>query len=233
MTAPRTFKTQAVGDIYGSTQRVVAAVAAGQPVIVVDDMGGTAEGSLVIAAELVTTSTMAFMVRHTSGFICVALTARECDRLNLPPMSGIIQNQRCAEYSVTVDAAHETTTGISARDRAVTTRVLADPGSQASDLVRPGHVVTLRTQDGGVAVRGGHAEAAVDLARLARLSPVGVLSELVSIDDPRRMACGSELAHFAEQHGLHMISVVDLADYCRASESRVTEGGLVTIGVDR
>ena len=221
MTAATSVPPDTLGDVFGSIRRAVMAIAAGEPVIVVDDEDRENEGDLIVAAELVTTETMAFIVRHTSGFVCVALPAAECDRLNLPPMCGINQDRRGTAYTVSVDATHGTTTGISARDRARTAQVLADSRSESADLDRPGHMIPLRARDGGVLVRRGHTEAAVDLTRLAGVAPAGVLCGIVSTDDPGRMARRPELTRFAAEHGLHIISVADLAEYRRLNRSRV------------
>ena len=150
-------------------EAAIADIKAGRPVVVVDDEDRENEGDLIFAAEKATPELMAFMVRYTSGYVCVALTEAEADRLDLPPMYHTNQDQRGTAYSVTVDAAEGITTGISAADRSHTVRLLADPASQASDFRRPGHVVPLRAKQGGVLRRPGHTEASVDLARLAGL----------------------------------------------------------------
>lgn len=221
MTVAVNTATLAVRDIEGSVEQALVAIASGRPVVIADDEDGEGEGNLAVAAELVTAATMAFIVRHTSGFVCVALPAQDCDRLDLPPMRGRNQDRNRTAYTVTVDAAAGVTTGISATDRARTARVLADPQARAVDLVRPGHVVPLCARDGGVFALGGRAEAAVDLTRLAGLSAAGVLSEIVSIREPYRMAYRPELAEFAASHGLPMISIAELAAYRRLTESRV------------
>src|SRR5690606_16309204 len=145
-----------------------------------------------------------FMVRHTSGFICVALPERDADRLELPPMYPVNQDRRGTAYAVTVDAREGVSTGISAADRAHTIRLLADPATTPADLSRPGHVVPLRAKPGGVLRRPGHTEAAVDLARLAGLRPAGALCELVN-DDGTMMRL-PDLRRFAERHGLTLVT---------------------------
>ena len=221
MTLAMTMPTPYPADSFSSVRRAIGAVAAGEPIILVNGEDCDSDGALVIAAELVTAKTMSFVVRHTSGLVCVALPSAECDRLNLPPMCGISQDRHGLSYAVTVDAAQGTTTGISSGDRARTAQVLADTHSQPADLVRPGHIIPIRAHDEGVLARFGNAEAAVDLTRLAGVSPAGVIGEVVSLDDPRRMAHRSELMRFAADHGLHAISIADLVRYRRISESAV------------
>src|SRR5881398_3232042 len=198
---------------FSTIDEAVAAVKAGRPVVVVDDADRENEGDLIFAAELATPELVAFMVRHTSGFICVPLAAEDCDRLELPPMYHTNQDRRGTAYTVTVDAREGVSTGISASDRAHTIRKLADPSSTAVDFSRPGHVVPLRAKDGGVLRRPGHTEAAVDLAVLAGLRPSGTLCEVVSEKDPTGMARGEELRAFADEHDLVMISIADLIAY--------------------
>jgi 3,4-dihydroxy 2-butanone 4-phosphate synthase/GTP cyclohydrolase II len=217
------------GAADAAVRGALAAVAAGRPVVVVDDEDRENEGDLVLAAECATPELMTFVVRHTSGFVCVALPGAECDRLSLPPMSRSSADRFGTAYTVTVDAVSGTTTGISAADRATTARVLADPASGARDLRRPGHVVGLRARDGGVLRRRGHTEAAVDLARLAGRRPAGVLCEIVRPDG--EMARRPELAAFAAEHGLDLITIGQLAAYRRRTErlvERVTSTRLPT-----
>ena len=174
--------------------------------VVVDDADRENEGDLIFAAEKATPELVSFMVRYTSGYICVALTEAECDRLDLPPMHHTNLDSFRTAFTVTVDAKAGITTGISAADRAQTIRLLADPAAVAGDLVRPGHVLPLRAREGGVLRRPGHTEAAVDLARLAGLAPGGVLCEIVSQKDEGDMARGDELRVFAEDHDLALIT---------------------------
>ena len=203
--------------------RAVAAVAKGRPVVVVDGEERENEGDLIFAAELATPELMAFMVRWTSGFVCVALAGDDCDRLSLPPMYHTSQDSYGTAYTVTVDAREGITTGISATDRARTVRVLADPQSRSTDLSRPGHVVPLRAKEGGVLRRPGHTEAAVDLARLAGLRPAGVLCEIVSERAPDGMARREELETFASEHDLEILSISDLIAYRRRFETQVEQ----------
>ena len=198
-------------------------IAAGRPVVVVDDEDRENEGDLIFAAELATPELVAFMVRYTSGYICVPITEAESDRLELPPMSRINSDPRGTAYTVTVDAKTGIKTGISAVDRARTIRLLADPDSRANDFSRPGHVVPLRARDGGVLVRPGHTEAAIDLCTLAGLKPAGVLCEIVSEKDPLGMARTDELRVFADDHDLALISIADLVAYRRAREVQIVK----------
>lgn len=202
-------------------ERAIADIAAGRPVIVVDDEDRENEGDLIFAAEKATPELVAFMVRYTSGYICVPLTEHDCDRLDLPPMYHTNQDVRGTAYTVTVDAAAGVSTGISAADRAHTIRLLADPKTLPADFRRPGHVVPLRAKEGGVLRRPGHTEAAVDLARLAGLQSAGVLCEIVSQKDEGDMARRGELEVFAAEHDLQVITIADLIAYRRRTEKQV------------
>ncbi|MBV8932127.1 MAG: bifunctional 3,4-dihydroxy-2-butanone-4-phosphate synthase/GTP cyclohydrolase II [Kutzneria sp.] len=202
-------------------EQAIADIAAGKAVVVVDDEDRENEGDLIFAAEKATPELIAFMVRYTSGYICVPLPESVCDRLDLPPMFHTNQDARGTAYTVTVDAKQGVTTGISAADRARTIRLLAGPGSVAGDFNRPGHVVPLRAKDGGVLRRAGHTEAAVDLAKLAGLVPAGVLCEIVSQKDEGDMARRDELMVFAAEHDLRMITIADLIAYRRRTEKHV------------
>ena len=205
----------------GSIEQALAEIAAGRPVVVVDGEDREDEGDLIVAAEHIDAATMAFVVRHTSGFVCVALPEHDCQRLALPPLHPTNSDSFGTAYRVTVDAAEGVTTGISARDRAHTARVLASQTASANDLVRPGHVVPLAARPGGVLERAGHTEAAVDLTRLAGLAPAGVLCEIVSTRAPGHMARRPELVDFAAEHGLTMITIAELAAHRRRIETRV------------
>ena len=202
-------------------ERALAAIADGRPVIVVDDEERENEGDLIFAAEKATPELVAFMVRYTSGYICVAVTGETCDRLDLPPMYPAQDRLRTA-YTVTVDARHGVSTGISAADRARTIKLLATPDATAGDFVRPGHVVPLRAKEGGVLRRPGHTEAAVDLTRMAGLTPAGALCEIVSQKDDGDMARLPELEVFADEHDLPVIAIADLIAYRRRFEKQVT-----------
>ncbi|SDJ25065.1 3,4-dihydroxy 2-butanone 4-phosphate synthase / GTP cyclohydrolase II [Frankineae bacterium MT45] len=202
-------------------ERAIADIKAGKAVVVIDDEDRENEGDLIFAAELATPELVAFMVRYSSGYICVPLTETDADRLDLPPMFRVNQDRRGTAYAVTVDAREGIGTGISATDRAHTIRLLASPNTTSADLSRPGHIVPLRAKDGGVLRRPGHTEAAVDLAVLAGLSPVGVLCEVVSEKDPAGMARADELRVFADEHGLSLISIADLIAYRRRFDKLV------------
>jgi 3,4-dihydroxy 2-butanone 4-phosphate synthase/GTP cyclohydrolase II len=202
-------------------ERAITDIAAGKAVVVVDDEDRENEGDLIFAAELATPELVAFMVRYTSGYICVPMSEAEADRLDLPPMFRVNQDRRGTAYAVTVDAREGVSTGISATDRARTIRLLADPSTSSADLARPGHIVPLRAKDGGVLRRPGHTEAAVDLATLAGLAPAGVLCEIVSEKDPSGMARADELRVFADEHGLTLISIADLIAYRRRFDKLV------------
>jgi 3,4-dihydroxy 2-butanone 4-phosphate synthase / GTP cyclohydrolase II len=206
---------------FGTIEQAVADIAAGRAVVVVDGPDRENEGDLIFAAEMATPELIAFMVRHTSGFICAPLVVEDADRLDLPPMYHVNQDRRGTAYTVTVDAREGVSTGISAADRAHTIRLLADPDTVSTDLARPGHVVPLRAKPGGVLRRPGHTEAAVDLAQLAGLRPAGVLCELVN-DDGTMMRL-AELTLFAKEHGLTLISIADLIAYRRRTEQQVEQ----------
>jgi 3,4-dihydroxy 2-butanone 4-phosphate synthase/GTP cyclohydrolase II len=202
-------------------ERAIADVGAGKPVVVVDDADRENEGDLIFAAELATPEMVSFMVRYTSGYVCVAVTEAEADRLELPPMFYANQDKRGTAYTVTVDAREGVSTGISPTDRCQTIRLLGSAETRAADLSRPGHIVPLRAKDGGVLRRPGHTEAAVDLALLAGLHPAGALCEIVSEKDPTGMARADELRVFADEHDLAMVSIADLIAYRRRFDKLV------------
>ena len=204
-----------------SVERAVADIAEGKAVIVIDDENRENEGDLIFAAEMATPELVAFMVRYTSGYLCVPLAGEICDKLGLLPMYAVNQDKHGTAYTVTVDAKHGVGTGISASDRATTMRLLADANSVADDFTRPGHVVPLRAKDGGVLRRPGHTEAAVDLARLAGLRPAGAICEIVSQKDEGNMAQTEELRVFADEHKLALISIADLIEWRRRHEKHV------------
>ncbi len=206
---------------FDSIERAVADIAAGKAVVVVDDEDRENEGDLIFAAEKSTPELMAFMIRYTSGYICVPLMAEDCDRLGLPPMYSTNQDKHGTAYTVTVDARDGIGTGISASDRATTARLLAEPDTTAADFRRPGHVVPLRAKEGGVLRRPGHTEAAVDLARMADLRPAGVICEIVSQKDEGSMARTDELRVFADEHRLALISIADMIAWRRRHEKQV------------
>jgi 3,4-dihydroxy 2-butanone 4-phosphate synthase/GTP cyclohydrolase II len=185
----------------------------GWPVIVVDDADRENEGDIILAAASATPEWIGWTVRHTSGVLCAPMPEPLADRLGLPMMVERNEESLRTAYTVSVDARRGVHTGISAGDRTVTLRLLADPATRADDLVRPGHVFPLRARAGGVLERRGHTEAAVDLCRLAGLPPVGVLAEVVEDAGPVMRLPG--LRALADAHGLPLISVADLADFRR------------------
>jgi 3,4-dihydroxy 2-butanone 4-phosphate synthase / GTP cyclohydrolase II len=194
----------------------LAALQAGQPVLVVDDVGREDEGDVVLPAALADPAWVAWTVRHTSGLLCAPLEADRADALDLPPMVWRNSDPHGTAYTVSVDAAAGVGTGISAADRARTARVLADPQSVAEDLRRPGHVLPLRARAGGVVERPGHTEAAVDLCRLAGLPPVGMIAELVTgPDEPGGGAAAqrADITELGRRHGLPLLDVADLIRY--------------------
>jgi 3,4-dihydroxy 2-butanone 4-phosphate synthase/GTP cyclohydrolase II len=211
-------------------ERAIKEIALGRPVIVVDDEDRENEGDLIFAAEHATTELLAFMVRHTSGYVCVPLPEAEADRLELPPMYRVNQDRRGTAYTVTVDAREGVSTGISAADRAQTIRLLAAASTSPADLSRPGHVVPLRAKEGGVLRRPGHTEAAIDLAVLAGLRPAGVLCELVN-DDGSMMRL-PDLRVFAAEHDLALVSIADLVAYRRRTEKQVERAAEARIPTD-
>ena len=198
---------------------VLADLRRGKLVIVVDDEDRENEGDLIMAAEKATPQTIGFMVRHTSGVICVPMEGPDLDRLELPLMTQQNMERMRTAYTISVDAAQGVTTGISAADRARTIRLLAEGKTQPNDLVRPGHIFPLRYRQGGVLRRAGHTEAGVDLARLAGLRPAGVLAEIVN--DDGTMARLPALRKFAKKHKLKICSIADLIQHRRASEKLV------------
>jgi 3,4-dihydroxy 2-butanone 4-phosphate synthase / GTP cyclohydrolase II len=187
--------------------------------VVVDDEDRENEGDLIFAAAKATPELMAFTIRHSSGVICVPMPGDMLDRLEIPLMTPHNKDRMRTAYTISVDARDGVSTGISAADRAHTARVLADSATEPWEITRPGHVFPLRYRDGGVLARRGHTEAAVDLARLAGLTPAGVLVEIVNDDGTLKRAAA--LREFADEHGLAMISIADLIQYRRRYESHV------------
>ncbi len=202
-----------------TVERAVADIAAGRAVVVVDDEDRENEGDLVFAASRCTPQLMAFTVRHSSGVICVPITAPTLDRLGIPLMTPHNRERMRTAYTVSVDARDGVTTGISAADRSHTVRTLIDSATEAFEVVQPGHVFPLRYAEGGVLVRPGHTEAAVDLARLAGLEPAGVIAEIVN--DDGTMKRGQQLREFADEHDLALISIEQLIHHRRRYETHV------------
>ena len=200
--------------------RAIKDIADGRPVIVVDDADRENEGDIVFAASKATPELLAFTIRYGRGLICVPMLGPDLDRLNVPQMTSENQEHHGTAFTISVDARHGITTGISAADRARTIQLLAGPDSTPADLVRPGHVFPLRYAEGGVLRRRGHTEAAVDLAVLAGLPPAGVVCEVIGDDGTMLRLPG--LRAFADEHGLALISVEQLIEHRRRTERLVT-----------
>lgn len=192
---------------------------AGKPIVVIDDADRENEGDLIFAAQLATPELVGFMIRHTSGYICVGMTGEDLDRLGLPPMTAVNEDRKGTAYAVSVDARAVASTGISATDRALTIKVLADSATEPYELTRPGHVMPLRAVPGGVLRRAGHTEAAVDLTRMAGLNAAGALCELVN--DDGSMMRAPECRKFADDHDLVLISIAELIRFRRRNETQV------------
>jgi 3,4-dihydroxy 2-butanone 4-phosphate synthase / GTP cyclohydrolase II len=201
-----------------AVQRAVAALSAGRMVIVTDDADRENEGDLILPAGNVTADQIAFVVRHSTGILCAPMPGSRADALNLPLMVEESTDAHGTAFTVTVDH-RDSGTGVAAADRAASLRALADPATRPDDLRRPGHVFPLRARDGGVLVRAGHTEAAVDLLRLAGHDPIGVIGEIVAPDGS--MARGETLHAFAAEHDLPMLAIADLVRYRRATERLV------------
>jgi 3,4-dihydroxy 2-butanone 4-phosphate synthase/GTP cyclohydrolase II len=208
-------------SVFASIPEAIDEIRRGRMVIVVDDADRENEGDLIMAAERVTPEAVAFIVRHTSGVICMPVIGERLDELEIPLMVAANTDSRRTAFTVSVDARIGVTTGISAADRARTIRAIIDPETEPGDLSRPGHVFPLRYREGGVLKRAGHTEAAVDLARLAGLFPAGVLCETVNEDGT--MARLPDLERFARTHDLRIISIADLIEHRRRNEVLVTK----------
>ncbi|RYP86138.1 hypothetical protein DL769_000816 [Monosporascus sp. CRB-8-3] len=220
---------------FDSIPETIEAFRNGEFIVVLDDADRENEGDLIIAGEAVTTEQMAFMVRHSSGLICAPLTPARTDALALPQMVPHNEDPRGTAYTVSVDAADESvTTGISAHDRALAVRRLADPTATASAFRRPGHVFPLRARPGGVRVRGGHTEAAVDFCRLAGKAEVAAICELVddgaevagrAVREEPGMLRGEECVAFARKWGLKVCTIADLVKYLEKTEGKMEPNG--------
>src|SRR6266487_1253346 len=216
-----------MNNAHQRVQAAVAAFARGELIIVADDDDRENEGDLFVAASLCTPEKMAFIIRHTSGIVCTPLAPEEARRLHLDPMVALNDAPLGTAFTVSVDVRHGLTTGISAEERTNTVRALANGNAGASDFVRPGHVFPLIAKDGGVLMRSGHTEAAIDLCRAAGIEPVAAICELVN-DDGTVMR-GPQVAGFAKKHGLKRISVADLIAYRQAREKLVTRVAEFTV----
>ncbi|EJK53363.1 hypothetical protein THAOC_27219 [Thalassiosira oceanica] len=204
-----------------SVEEAIAAVARGELIVVVDDESRENEGDFIMAADLCTPEKMAEFIRYSSGVICIGMEGHRMDELELPAMVVDNEDPKETAFSVTVDATeeHGITTGISARDRCITSKMLANGDAKASDFHRPGHIFPLRAKENGVLTRDGHTEAAVDFARLAGSSPAGLLCEIVSEEHPTEMARLPELKRFCKRHGYVLTSIADLQQYRRDTEN--------------
>lgn len=216
-------------ELLQRVHRALDEIRAGRMVILVDDEDRENEGDLTMAAELITPETVNFMAMHGRGLICVTLTEDQIERLRLPMMAapGHAGPPLGTAFTVSIEARHGVTTGISAADRAQTIRVSARPDARPDDIVSPGHIFPLRARKGGVLVRTGQTEGSVDLARLAGLTPAGVICEIMK--DDGTMARMPDLEVFAEKHGLIIVSIADLIQYRTQTERlvhRVSEGTL-------
>ena len=218
-----------MGDVLklDTIEHAIEEIRAGRPVIVVDDEDRENEGDLIFAASKATPELLAFLIRYSSGVVCVPMEGAELDRLGIPLMTPHNRERMRTAYTISVDARDGISTGISAADRTRTIRVLADSASEPYDLVQPGHVFPLRGREGGVLVRPGHTEASIDLARLAGLTPAAVISEMVN--DDGTMKRGPELREFADEHGLVLVSIDDLIRYRRRTESQIQRVATTTL----
>ena len=215
---------------FDSIPSVVADLHKGKLVVVVDDADRENEGDLILAAEKATAKNISFMVRYTSGVICVPMEGGDLDRLELPLMTQQNLERMRTAYTISVDAARGVSTGISAADRARTIQLLANPKTRHDDLVRPGHIFPLRYREGGVLRRAGHTEAAIDLARLAGSRPAGVLAEIVN--DDGTMARLPALFKFARKHKLKICSIADLIEFRRTREKLIERIEVVKLPTD-
>jgi 3,4-dihydroxy 2-butanone 4-phosphate synthase/GTP cyclohydrolase II len=212
-------KPQSRSRSFANIENAIAAIRAGQMVIVVDDEDRENEGDLTIAAEKITPEAINFMARYGRGLICLAMTPERLDALEIPLMVSQNSSRFETAFCVSIEAKERTTTGISAADRAATVLTAIDPSTKPSDLVRPGHVFPLRARSAGVLARAGQTEAAVDLARLAGLHPSGVICEIMNKDGS--MARVPQLSRFARRHNMLLITVADLITYRMRMESLV------------
>ncbi|XVF44812.1 hypothetical protein PTKIN_Ptkin02bG0154300 [Pterospermum kingtungense] len=214
---------------FASILEAIEDIRQGKMVLVVDDEDRENEGDLIMAAQLATPEAMAFIVKHGTGIVCVSMQEEDLERLQLPLMVNQRENEEklCTAFTITVDAKHGTTTGVSAHDRATTVLALASKDSKPEDFNRPGHIFPLKYREGGVLKRAGHTEASVDLAMLAGLDPVAVLCEVV--DDDGSMARLPKLRQFAERENLKIISIADLIRYRRKRDKLIDLAGAARI----
>jgi 3,4-dihydroxy 2-butanone 4-phosphate synthase/GTP cyclohydrolase II len=220
-------KPSAAPAHLSSIEELLEELGAGRMVVVVDDEDRENEGDLIMAAEHATPEAVAFMIRHTSGIICVPMEEERLAALELPQMVPANSESQRTAFTVSVDLRTGTTTGVSSADRAATIRALADGRSAPGDFARPGHIFPLRARAGGVLVRAGHTEAAVDLCRLARLTPVGVLCEVMN--DDGTMARRPQLEEFAQRHRLRVGTIAALIRHRLRTERSIERIGEQTV----
>src|SRR3954469_25337151 len=198
---------------------VLQAFANGEIVVVTDDDDREGEGDLIVAASLCTTEKMAFIIRHTSGIVCATVTREDARRLGVEPMVANNESSHTTAFTVSIDYKPDNGTGFSAEERASCCRALTNPNAGANDFARPGHIFPLIAKDGGVLMRSGHTEAAVDLCKLSNLAPVGVISELMN-DDGSVMK-GQQVVDFAAKHKLKHVTIADMIAYRQAREKLI------------
>jgi 3,4-dihydroxy 2-butanone 4-phosphate synthase/GTP cyclohydrolase II len=214
---------------FATVEEALEEIRQGRQIVLVDDEDRENEGDLTMAAEKITPDAVNFMAKHGRGLVCLALTEDRCDELALPLMSAVNTSNYGTAFTESIDARRGTTTGISAADRAITILAAIDPASRPTDLARPGHVFPLRARNGGVLVRAGQTEASVDLARIAGMTPAGVICEIMN--DDGTMARLPQLAEFCREHGLKLLTVAELIRYRMRNERyvrRVAEAALPT-----
>ena len=209
--------------LFATVEEAIEEIRQGRMIIIVDDEDRENEGDLTVAAEKINPEQINFMAKHGRGLVCVSLTSERCDHLRLRSMTDDNTSPYGTAFCESIDASHGISTGISAADRAATIRTAIDPATRPGDLVRPGHMFPLRARKGGVLVRAGQTEASVDLARLADLTPAGVICEVMN--DDGSMARVPELSAFCRQHGLKMVTVADLIRYRLRTEQYVHRQG--------
>jgi len=205
--------------VFDTVESAIEEFKLGHAIVVVDDEDRENEGDLILPGSLITTESMNFMIKNTSGVVCVPMESEDLDRLKVPPMTAVNEDKKSTAFSISVDASAGITTGISAEDRTRTIKVLADRNSKSTDVTKPGHVFPLRAAQGGVLRRAGHTEAGVDLAKMAGLNPVAVIAELVEEDGSIRKYESSY--RFAKSNGLKFISIADIISYRRRNEKHV------------
>ena len=215
---------------FAPIEDVIAAIARGEMIVMVDDEDRENEGDLIMAAQFATPEKIAFIVRYSSGVVVAPISGDRCDDLRLPLMVEHNTESHRTAFTVSVDLIEGTTTGISAADRAATLRALADPQESFASFARPGHIFPLRAREGGVLKRAGHTEAGVDLARMAGLEPAGIICEI--INDDGSMSRLPELIEFSRQHNLLLSSIADLIKYRRHHEKLVTRVGQAQLPTD-